>query len=238
MTIIVAQVLRNFVPGSPGFLVAALVLGVAPLVFRRSLSLSRWQLPWLSGLVGAYMVLGLPGTARAVAQGLYQQSSVNRTEQALGASTIVVFDGDHAGLRVKEAVRLYALLHPHWVVVSSQEPWFGQRLARGGIPPERFVWDTRSSTTREQAVALAAILRARRIDRVVLIASPIHMPRALAACEAVGVRAVPSVTAPLHQDLPHGVWSAIPRRDALFFTNESLYEYLAYWWYRRLGWIA
>jgi uncharacterized SAM-binding protein YcdF (DUF218 family) len=72
----------------------------------------------------------------------------------------------------------------------------------------------------------------------VLVASPIHMPRALAACEAFGVQAVPSVTAVPHTDLPGGVWSVIPRRDALFYTNESLYEYLAIWWYRQQGWIA
>ena len=49
------------------------------------------------------------------------------------------------------------------------------------------------------------------------------MPRALAACEAVGVRAVPSVTAIPHTDLPGGMWSVVPRRDALLYTNESLY---------------
>jgi uncharacterized SAM-binding protein YcdF (DUF218 family) len=236
MAIIVAQILRNFVPGSPGFLVAGIVFGLAPFLLGRSLF--RWQLAWLSILVGTYLVLSMPFTARAIAEGLYRQSSVKRAEEALGASTIVIFDGDHAGLRIQEAIRLYTLLHPRWVVVSSREPWFGQRLRRGGIPSGRIAWDTASSTTRDQAVALAALLTARHIDRVVLVASPIHMPRALAACEAVGVRAVPSITAVPHTDLPRGVWSVVPRRDALFYTNESLYEYLAIWWYRRQGWIA
>jgi uncharacterized SAM-binding protein YcdF (DUF218 family) len=231
-----ARILKDFVPGSPAFLLAGLVFGLAPLLVRRSLA--RWQSVWLSCLVGAYLALSVPITARAVAKGLYRQPSVNRVEEALGASTLVVFDGDHAGLRLKETTRLYALLKPQWVIVSSRRSWFQNDVRQAGIPPDRIVRETSSLTTRDQAIAVAALLEARRIDRVVLVASPIHMPRALAACEAVGVRAVPSVTEIPHTDLPTGVWSVIPRRDALFYTNESLYEYLAIWWYRRQGWIA
>jgi uncharacterized SAM-binding protein YcdF (DUF218 family) len=236
MATIMARILKNFVPGSPAFFLAGLVCGLAPLLFRRTLS--RWQSVWLSCLVGTYLVLSIPLTARAVAAGLYRQPSVTRPEEALGATALVVFDGDHAGLRLKETTRLYALLNPQWVVVSSTREWFHHDLRQAGIPPDRIVRETSSVTTRGQAIAVAALLKARRIDRVVLVASPIHMPRAFAACEALGVRAVPSVTARPHPDLPAGMWSVIPRREALFYTNESLYEYLAIWWYRQQGWIA
>ena len=236
MATIIARILMNFVPGSPAFFLAGLVVGLAPLLVRRTLA--RWQFVWLSCLVGAYLVLSAPLTARSVAKGLYRQPSVNRVEDALGASTLVVFDGDHAGLRLKETTRLYALLHPRWVIVSSTRAWFQRDVRQAGIPPDRIVQETATTTTRTQAIAVAALLKERGLDRVVLVASPIHMPRALAACEALGIRAVPSVTAIPHTDLPGGVWSVIPRRDALFYTNESLYEYLAIWWYRRQGWIA
>ena len=236
MANILARILKNFVPGSPAFFLAGLVFGLAPLLVRRRLA--RWQSVWLSCLVGVYFVLSIPLTARAVAEGLYRQPSVTRAEDALGASTLVVFDGDHAGLRLKETTRLYALLNPRWVIVSSERPWFERDLRQAGIPAGRIVRDTGSLTTRDQAIAVAALLQARQIDRIVLVASPIHMPRALASSEAAGIRAVPSVTAVPHTDLPRGVWSLIPRRDALFYTNESLYEYLAIWWYRHQGWIA
>jgi len=236
MANVMARILKNFVPGSPAFFLAGLVVGLMPLFVRRTLS--RWQFVWLSCLVGTYLVLSAPVTARAVAKGLYRQPSVNRLQDARGASTLVVFDGDHAGLRLKEITRLYALLHPEWVIVSSTREWFQQDVRRAGIPPDRIVRETSTLTTRDQAIAVAALLKERGIDRVVLVASPIHMPRALAACEAAGVRAVPSVTARPHTDLPGGVWSVIPRRDALFYTNESLYEYFAIWWYRQQGWIA
>jgi uncharacterized SAM-binding protein YcdF (DUF218 family) len=235
MATIMARILKNFVPGSPAFFLAGLVFGLAPLLVRRTLS--RWQSVWLSCLVGTYLVLSIPLTARAVAEGLYRHASVNRVDEAGGASTIVVFDGDHPGLRLKETTRLYALLNPQWVIVSSGRPWFEHDLRLAGIPSDRIVREASSLTTRGQAIAVAALLKARRIDRVVLVASPIHMPRALGACEAVGVRAVPSVTALPHTDMPGGMWSVIPRRDALFYTNESLYEYLAIWWYRRQGWL-
>lgn len=236
MPTILARILKSFVPGSPAFFLVGLVFGLAPLLIRRSLS--RWQAVWLSCLVSTYLVLSIPLTARVVAEGLYRQPSVNRVEEARGASALVVLDGDHAGLRLKETTRLFALLNPQWVIVSSTREWFQQDVRRAGIPADRIVRETSSLTTRDQAIAVAALLKARGIDRVVLVASPIHMPRALAACEAVGVRAVPSVTARPHPDLPGGLWSVIPRRDALLYTNESLYEYLALWWYRQQGWIA
>jgi uncharacterized SAM-binding protein YcdF (DUF218 family) len=236
MATIMARILKNFVPGSPAFFLAGLIVGLAPLLVRRTLL--RWQLVWLSCLVSAYLVLSAPLTARSVAEGLYRQPSVNRIEDARGAAALVVFDGDHAGLRLKETTRLYTLLNPQRVIVSSTRWWFEHDLEQAGIPRNRIVRDTTSQTTRDQAVALAALLKPRGIHRVVLVASPIHMPRALAACEAVGVDAVPSVTAVPHPDLPRGVWSVVPRRDALFYTNESLYEYLALWWYRHQGWVA
>src|SRR5215204_4197452 len=100
MATIMARILKNFVPGSPAFFLAGLVVGLAPLLVRRTLS--RWQSVWLSCLVGTYLVLSVPVTARAVAAGLYRQASVNRVEEAQGAAALVVFDGDHAGLRLKE----------------------------------------------------------------------------------------------------------------------------------------
>jgi len=236
MATIIARILKNFVPGSPAFFLAGLAFGLAPLFVRRTFA--RWQIVWLSCLLGGYLVLSAPLTARAVAEGLYRQPSVNRVEDALGATALIVFDGDHAGLRLKETTRLYALLHPQWVIVSSTREWFQRDVRMAGIPPDRILRETSSMTTRIQAIAVAAMLPQYGIERVVLVASPIHMPRALAACEAVGVRAVPSVTARPHTDLPAGLWSVIPRRDALFYTNESLYEYLAIWWYRWRGWIA
>jgi uncharacterized SAM-binding protein YcdF (DUF218 family) len=112
------------------------------------------------------------------------------------------------------------------------------RLVEGGIPRDRILREDRGTTTREQMVAIEDVLRERQIDGIVLVASPIHMPRALGACRAVGIRVVPSVSPRPHADLPDGGWSWVPRLDALRFSSESLYEYAAEWWYQQHGWVA
>jgi len=46
MANVMARILKNFVPGSPAFFLAGLVVGLMPLFVRRTLS--RWQFVWLS----------------------------------------------------------------------------------------------------------------------------------------------------------------------------------------------
>jgi uncharacterized SAM-binding protein YcdF (DUF218 family) len=139
---------------------------------------------------------------------------------------------------VLETIRVYSLLGgPRWVVVSSTSG-MNRLLARTAIPADRILVDSRSATTREQAINVRNLLHAHGIDRVVLIASPIHMPRALGSCQAVGMQVVPSVAEMPHESVLNARWRLIPQIGALTFSNESLYEILALWWYGRRGWIA
>jgi uncharacterized SAM-binding protein YcdF (DUF218 family) len=235
MATFIAGILKNIVPGSLAFLVLALSVGLGPLVLRRTLS--RWQVVWLGAVACCYLVLSLPATATALAGRLSRHGSIDRPEDARGASTVVVFDGDHPGTRMLETIRLYSLLHPQWVVVSSMRG-MDTRLARAGIPADRILVDSRSETTREQALNLHHLLQTHGIDRIVLVASPIHMPRVLGACQATGVRAVPSVALMPHESVLRARWRLLPQLGALTFSTESLYEMLALWWYGKQGWIA
>jgi hypothetical protein len=112
-----------------------------------------------------------------------------------------------------------------------------EMLLADGVPPGRIIRETRSSNTREQAVNLGAVLRARSIDRFVLVASSIHIRRAVAAVQATGLRPSPSAAEVLPHRRAFGLASLAPGWGALRLSEESLYEYgaLALYWLR--GWL-
>jgi hypothetical protein len=57
-------------------------------------------------------------------------------------------------------------------------------LVKAGVPWGAIVEESQSKTTHEQAVAVASLLRERRIERVVLVTSQTHMRRSLAVFRA------------------------------------------------------
>jgi uncharacterized SAM-binding protein YcdF (DUF218 family) len=195
---------------------------------------------WISAvllvLACCYLVLSLPLTANLLAESLYRQSSVRRPHDAQSAQAVLVLQGDHEQLRVEETIRLYQRLHPAWVIVAANAAPIRNALVAAGLPKNQVIWEYQSRTTREQALEMAAFLRSRHLGRVVLVASPIHMPRALAACERAGIDAIPSVSARPHTGLPRGLRGLVPRLEALTLSKESLYEHLALRWYIWRGW--
>ncbi|HVY46533.1 MAG TPA: YdcF family protein [Minicystis sp.] len=94
-----------------------------------------------------------------------------------------------------------------------------------GVPRGAIEVDRTSRNTRENAVNSAAILRARRVDRVVVVTSALHMRRALADFAKAGVTAV---AAPVDFEgrRVHGVRSLFPDAFALGRTYRALHELL------------
>lgn len=90
-----------------------------------------------------------------------------------------------------------------------------------------------SRTTRENATASAALLRAEGIGAVQLVTHAWHMPRARRVFEAAGlqVHAAPTVfTRPLPEHARMLHW--LPDADALRGTRIALHEWLGRAWYR------
>jgi uncharacterized SAM-binding protein YcdF (DUF218 family) len=99
------------------------------------------------------------------------------------------------------------------------------------------LWDDHPVSTRQQALHLRRLVDEHGIEDVILVASPLHMPRALGACEAAGVRVTPSASTLPHLRLPRsGLRSFVPSLEALRFSWEALYEYLGLVYYRVRGW--
>ncbi len=152
-----------------------------------------------------------------------------------------------AAERLTEALML-ARRHPRAVLVVSGGGWAldegecseaalaGRFLARLGFPAERLVLETRSRTTRENALFTARLVRPEPGSVWLLVTSAVHMPRAVGAFEAVGFPVVPwpvDFAARDHQlgldviDMPRN-WRVLDR---------AAHEWLGLLYYRWRGWI-
>jgi uncharacterized SAM-binding protein YcdF (DUF218 family) len=85
-------------------------------------------------------------------------------------------------------------------------------------------------------VALKRLLAERRIERFVLVTSPLHMGRSLAVFAAEGLQPVPSA-APLYADRTSPPFLLTPNDVSLEVGNAVIYEWCAraYYWWR--GWL-
>jgi uncharacterized SAM-binding protein YcdF (DUF218 family) len=82
-----------------------------------------------------------------------------------------------------------------------------------------------SRDTHESAVNSAAILRSEQLQRVILVTSATHMPRAVAEFRAAGADVVPAPVGIAVAD-DHGVLRWVPTVAALVRSQQALYEML------------
>lgn len=80
-----------------------------------------------------------------------------------------------------------------------------------------------SMDTAESAEQLAPILRRRSAERVVLISSDIHMPRALGVFRARGIDAIPFPAFSIPHDKGLNLW--LPSARGLMLSSSALMEY-------------
>jgi uncharacterized SAM-binding protein YcdF (DUF218 family) len=241
-------------------LVVSLALGVALLYVRQT---APWGRRWLTLVILGYWALATPFGSWLIAAPLMQgQHRIASASDAAGAQAVVVLGGginvyraddltlndlNASALRVIEGVRIYRLLGDPLLIVSGgntprvdpPQPE-GDALRRAamelGVPPARVLADNVSMTTYEQGKTLSRMLRERGISRFVLVTSPIHMPRSIAAFRAFRLEPVPS-TSVLRRDPDAAFWTVMPDRESLNIADGALYEYAAraYYWLR--GWL-
>ncbi len=218
----------------------------------------------LVALLVCYWIAATPLGARGLA-GLigYGFASLPDAAAAGGADTIVVMGGGEesfqvdgltvsqptaqSALRALEGARVYRLLGRGTVVATGgrlaregqlvpEAEVLTRALVEAGVPVDHIVAESRSLTTREQAVNVGALLRARGTNRFVLVTSEMHMRRAQATFRAQGFDPIPSVS-PLRSGqlgrspllLPSGEWLAV--------SDMAVYDAAALAYYRLKGWI-
>jgi uncharacterized SAM-binding protein YcdF (DUF218 family) len=156
-------------------------------------------------------------------------------------------DLGRASDRVWHAARIYHAGKAARVIVSGGSmPWAGDRrseadamlrfLADLGVPPDAILLEGRSRNTRENALFTAEILGAEGIERVLLVTSALHMPRALATFRAAGIDAVPAPTDFEVMSEPAHFIRWLPDAEALSDSTRALKEYVGWWLYRWRGW--
>jgi uncharacterized SAM-binding protein YcdF (DUF218 family) len=227
----------------------ALILGALGLALRR-----RWLVA--AALAGLWLA-SIPPVASALARAVEGGQVRTAAADAPSADAIVVLssrrvlapgearisewvDADRffGGLELFDARKAPRLVFTGgWSPRAPDRPPEGEVLARWaerwGVPPEAILVTDRVTNTAEEAAAVAALLAPLGVDRVLLVTSAFHVPRARALFERAGLRVE---AFPVDFQVGDGRrWSltdALPRADALRLSEQALREWLGRLAYR------
>ena len=98
-------------------------------------------------------------------------------------------------------------------------------LADLGVPGQAMLLEDRSRNTRENATFSAALLKTRGIERILLVTSALHMPRAVALFKAQGLQVVPAPTDfEANRAPPPGMLAWLPEALALDASARAIKE--------------
>ncbi|MBD1851042.1 YdcF family protein [Leptolyngbya sp. FACHB-711] len=115
-----------------------------------------------------------------------------------------------------------------------------------GVPRSAIVQDPTSLNTRENAVNVKQLLQSRRINRILLVTSAMHMPRSIQIFKKLGIEALPAPTDFLIADQEFAaangssearLLSLLPDIDGLYGFTRALKEYIGIVVYRLRGWL-
>lgn len=131
--------------------------------------------------------------------------------------------------RVLTASRLFRE-HRFGIVVLTGSPpaetlCMADLMGALGVPPERITRETESTNTRENAQNSAEILRARRVETVVMVTSATHLRRARHEFRRAGFEVIPAA-AELVGLNPMGIDALLPSAGAMGRAHVALHEIL------------
>ncbi|HZH57937.1 ElyC/SanA/YdcF family protein [Yanghanlia caeni] len=237
--------------------VTLLVLGVLCSMLRR---------PRLGALItvsGVAWVLfwSLPASTLWAGGHLEQRYPYRPPDQLPVAEAIVVLGGSTASnranwfepydrqrtiSRVDTAAELYHAGRAPHVVVSgaaldgnvSESQIMANNLRQLGVPSEVIIQESESLTTYENAVYTARLLKELQLDRVLLVTSALHMPRAMGVfrkqqVDAIAAGSPPQITVP--EDTTFLFWQ--PNAHVLSASRSIVKEYVGMLVYWLRGWL-
>lgn len=215
-------------------------------------------------LVIAFAVLVVSGSPLSTE--LYQQHErqypASPLDQHPSVSAIVILGGDVAlplaprtnseiqGNRVLHAYRLYKARKAQLIIISggnvfpqggvqSEAFYTAKVLREWGIPGEVILIEGRSRNTYENALETRKILKDKQIDKILLVTSAFHMPRALATFRTAGIDAVPSPSSYSIADYTRPrILDWVPSVGNLVRMQAVIHENLGILVYRYRGWIG
>jgi uncharacterized SAM-binding protein YcdF (DUF218 family) len=229
---------------------------------RTGLIIAAILILWLASTTGFSNLLARSLEYRYPSQGDYPAADVavvlgGGTEPASSPRTSVEVNG--AGDRVLFAAQLYQQGKTGKLLLSGGEiAWMNEGtstpaddmaaiLTMIGVPEDALILETESKNTYENALYCKEILDTMDVERVLLVTSAMHMPRAVALFEKQGVEVIPvpvdySITDNESTDsgesrLLHKLIDIIPQSGNLSLTTNALKEYLGFFVYNLRGWL-
>jgi uncharacterized SAM-binding protein YcdF (DUF218 family) len=216
-------------------------------------------------LVTAIVVLWI-SSMPLVAEGLYRNLESRYPplplEQVPQAGCIVLLGGvvspplkprvdtefSEAVDRVYKAAQLYRAGKSRMLIVTagnqpwSLSPWAEADLIRDllvewGVPEEAIFLEGSSRNTRENAIFSKNLIDSIHCETSLLVTSAAHMPRAVAAFQAVGVSITPVSTdvRVVDKGLPPAM-EFLPSASAMAMTSDAIREWIGAAVYRSQGW--
>jgi uncharacterized SAM-binding protein YcdF (DUF218 family) len=168
------------------------------------------------------------GATMVVVAGRSQPEAV--PTNGIQADAALVLSGDVGYLRVAHASalvrdgRVKAVLLTGKGVGGDSGTEMGRRAAAAGVPPEAIVVETESTSTRENVLFAAPLVRQRGWRRVALVTSQSHLARAMGAARKV-MPEVEWVPAPVPD-------AGTPARARRLRAEEAI----KLLWYKARGW--
>ena len=184
---------------------------------------------WIDDQAGARRIADLP-TAQALVVlggGVRGARPPRRPDPDLGS----------AGDRVWHAARLYRAGNANKVIVSggvtrtgggSEADAMGIFLRDLGVPAAAIILEGDSDNTQANALQVAQLLTREHIDRVLLVTSALHMPRARCLFEQAGVKLVAAPTDFEISDMSFDLLRFIPDADELDGSGRAIKELLGW----------
>ena len=111
-------------------------------------------------------------------------------------------------------------------------------LEEWGVPQSAIIFEGNSRNTRENALETSRLLKNRQLNRVLLVTSAFHMPRALATFRGVGIDAIPSPSSISAELAQPTLLNWIPSLNGLATMQSVMHEKIGIFVYRIRGWIG
>ena len=154
------------------------------------------------------------------------------------------------GNRSLHAFRLYKANKAGLIIVSggnvfpqkgikSEASYTAEVLQEWGVPEEDILVEGGSRNTYDNAIATKKLMESRQIDKILLVTSGFHMPRALATFRTVGIDAIPAPSSYSIVDYSRPpILNWIPSLGNLGKMQAVIRENLGILVYRYRGWIS
>jgi uncharacterized SAM-binding protein YcdF (DUF218 family) len=197
-------------------------------------------------------VCSTPAFAAWLQQGLERPYVQTKADAYPKADVIVVLGGDELpqsgtdwGVDDAEArstslgfgLQLFRSSRADTILLSGNDQALemARLLQEQGIPADALITEHASANTHQNALYSAVILKRKKLLRILLVTSGIHMTRAMASFNRQGLTVIPARAFNRNgfEPVDHPWW---PKRAALSLSAHCLREYLGFWAYRLYGW--